>query len=240
MNVLKWIKKYIKYIILAFVLFCFLIPCCIHILFTIPAPISFFSSQWSAGDVLAFYGCILSFLSTTLLGIIACYQNKKLTQLNERANKVNEDMAKLQLINCKSYAKIDIDEISIKEENNTFFITLKFVPLNNIPIVNIQVKGCYEIKRNEGWEKIGEGYEKEIEDTGLVYITKPDAIIWDNSFDCIGNEISITLCSNYVDYRIKMFCFTLLINNIYGYETKQLFNVMTVSDKFRAYNTIEK
>ena len=70
-----WLKRHkIPIAIISFVII-FGVPLIIHILFKIKAPNSFWVAEWSAGDLLSYYGSILAFLGTVVLGILALYQN---------------------------------------------------------------------------------------------------------------------------------------------------------------------
>ena len=71
-----WIKKH-WFIVLLFTLVIILgIPFGIHLLFKIHPRVSFFSAEWSAGDTLTYYGSVLSFVGTVVLGALALYQNR--------------------------------------------------------------------------------------------------------------------------------------------------------------------
>lgn len=70
-----WLKRHkILITIISFVII-FGVPLIIHVLFKIKAPNSFLVAEWSAGDLLSYYGSILAFLGTVVLGILALYQN---------------------------------------------------------------------------------------------------------------------------------------------------------------------
>ena len=73
-----WIKKHK----IAFTLICLIIlllligvPFIINILFKISASVDIFVAEWDAGDALGYYGAILSFIGTVVLGALALYQN---------------------------------------------------------------------------------------------------------------------------------------------------------------------
>ncbi len=51
---------------------------------------------WGADDVLSFYGSILAFIGTILLGLLAYSQNKKAEELNIRLTKLEEEKFKLE------------------------------------------------------------------------------------------------------------------------------------------------
>ena len=48
-----------------------------------------YETDWGAKDVLSFYGDVLAFIGTTVLGIVAFFQNKKLHEETERREKMN-------------------------------------------------------------------------------------------------------------------------------------------------------
>lgn len=60
----KYLKKYKKEITIIAIITLFVIPLCIHVLFKMQAPISFLVAEWSAGDILAFYGVLVGAAAT--------------------------------------------------------------------------------------------------------------------------------------------------------------------------------
>lgn len=71
----EWIKKYRKLLLIIIFISIFLVPAIIHILFKIYPKNYFFIAEWSAGELLGYYGSILSFLGTVILGALSLYQN---------------------------------------------------------------------------------------------------------------------------------------------------------------------
>ena len=51
------------------------IPASINLLFKIPATSFLLQAEWDAGDALGYYGAVLSFIGTIVLGALALYQN---------------------------------------------------------------------------------------------------------------------------------------------------------------------
>ena len=75
---IDWIKKHrVLFSLICVVILLLLIgiPFVINILFKINASTDIFVAEWSAGDSLGYYGAILSFLGTVVLGALALYQN---------------------------------------------------------------------------------------------------------------------------------------------------------------------
>lgn len=113
---MKKISK-ILLIILAFCFIVFLIPLLINVLFKYDFEIPLLQSEWTAGDALNFYGSILTFLGTIVLGAISVWQTKKANSMSEKIlrNSLIESVTIPQL-----QQKIDID----LEENKDSKITM--------------------------------------------------------------------------------------------------------------------
>lgn len=71
----QWIKKHKSIVIFIVFIIIVGIPCLIHVLFKIHPTNTFFTAEWTAGDLLGYYGSILAFVGTVILGILALYQN---------------------------------------------------------------------------------------------------------------------------------------------------------------------
>ena len=86
---IDWIKKHrVLFSLICVVILLLLIgiPFVINILFKINASTDIFVAEWSAGDSLGYYGAILSFLGTVVLGALALYQNHIIkTEANKKA-----------------------------------------------------------------------------------------------------------------------------------------------------------
>ena len=75
---IDWFKKHrVLFALICVVILLLLmgIPFVINILFKINATTDSFVAEWAAGDALGYYGAILSFLGTVVLGALALYQN---------------------------------------------------------------------------------------------------------------------------------------------------------------------
>ena len=90
-KIIDWIYRH-KLII---VIICFVvimgIPLLIHACFVLPAPIECLEAKWSAGDLLNYYGVILTFISTTILSVAALRQ----TVVLERKNAVERSKIRI-------------------------------------------------------------------------------------------------------------------------------------------------
>lgn len=79
----EWIKKHkVLFIIICIIVFIVLIgvPFGINLLFKIQSNINIFEAEWTAGDALGYYGTVLSFIGTVVLGALALYQNHIIKQ----------------------------------------------------------------------------------------------------------------------------------------------------------------
>lgn len=84
-----------KKIILSIVGICFAIigiPIIIHILFKMNLGIKWIEAEWTAGEFLAYYGNVLSFLGTIVLSSLALWQNKKIKDESDRHTRYLEKL----------------------------------------------------------------------------------------------------------------------------------------------------
>ena len=130
-KVLEWIKKHkAKTVLLGIIIF--LAPLIIiHLLFKWYWGADFFVAEWSAGELLGYVGTFFAFAGTVALGILALWQNDKLSKQNDAYRKMieNKDMPKLvtRIIlmggGLMSFEKIKI--INLTESIATDFEILK-------------------------------------------------------------------------------------------------------------------
>lgn len=77
-------------LIISTIILIFGIPFAIHIFFKIHAPCSFLEAEWTAGDILGYYGAILSFAGTVVLGVLALYQNHIIKEEADKRTEILE------------------------------------------------------------------------------------------------------------------------------------------------------
>ena len=87
-----WIKKHKIFVFIIAITVTLGVPVIIHIVFKIDSGISFLEAEWEAGDVLAYYGSILSFIGTVVLGALALYQNKLIKEESEKRADIKDKM----------------------------------------------------------------------------------------------------------------------------------------------------
>lgn len=144
----KWIKKHKALFIIICVLILIAligIPFAINLLFKVDTKINMFHAEWSAGDALGYYGSVLSFLGTVILGALALYQNhiikeeadKKSALLEEKEHIENMPKFSMHFRSCfgfavklgfaiKNYSKnisydIKVYDIRIKSNDTTMW-----------------------------------------------------------------------------------------------------------------------
>ena len=95
----NWIKKHKVLFILTglFILILLVgIPLLINILFKFNLNIGLFQAEWSAGDALGYYGAVLSFLGTVILGALALYQNHTIKLASDNKSARLEEKERLE------------------------------------------------------------------------------------------------------------------------------------------------
>lgn len=121
------------------------VPFAINLLFKVDTKINVFQAEWSAGDALGYYGAVLSFLGTVILGALALYQNhiikeeadKKAALLEEKEYIENMPKFSMHFRSCfgfavklgfaiKNYSKnisydIKVYDIRIKSNDTTMW-----------------------------------------------------------------------------------------------------------------------
>ena len=117
---LEWIKKHKGTFMLACISVLFLligVPLIINILFKTYSSIEIFQAEWSAGEALGYYGAVLSFIGTVVLGALALYQNhvikadadKKAALLEEREHRENMPRFRFGLRGANGFCgKLDV------------------------------------------------------------------------------------------------------------------------------------
>jgi hypothetical protein len=83
--------------IIGFIIFSFIIPICIWFLYLIGHYIIIIPTDFSAGELLAYWGAILSFMSTSFLGILVLWQNIKANNISNRLSLIEKKRFKLDL-----------------------------------------------------------------------------------------------------------------------------------------------
>ena len=115
-RILDWITKHKKITITIFMILIILPMAIIHLLFKWKSNCYWIESEWSAGDVLGYFGEVLSFVGTVVLGYIAITQTEKANQLNKQLLDIEKNKIKpyFDFVPSQLY-KIFLDE-AMREE----------------------------------------------------------------------------------------------------------------------------
>lgn len=129
-KIVKWIQEH-KKITIFLIGMCILAPILvIHFLFKIHSGYYWIEAEWEAGDVLGYFGDVLSFVGTVVLGYIAIAQT-------EKANQMNKELLEIE----KNRIKPCIDIISTEMSNiylgETMRKKLQEVYMKNEPILEL-------------------------------------------------------------------------------------------------------
>ena len=199
---------------------------CIFLIVGVPIVIQFVSlihtsngfliEKWTAGELLNYYGTILTFLGTIILGIIAVRQNDQIKEISDESNKLNLRMLKLEECARKSY--VSLKDISLSSNN---VVTAKFENLNSNLISTLKIKNSDSIFRSTKWnckdpllKGIKEIVINDIEDKLLV------------SPFYNGKDICIFIKDERIEPdTLVNICLILESTNIFGYQTIQKFSI---------------
>lgn len=104
-KLIKWITIHKKQMIILIIAIIILPMIVIHFLFKIKTNCYWIQAEWDAGEVLGYFGDILSFIGTVILGYIAIAQTEKANQLNEELVKIEKNRIKpcLEISSMQSY-----------------------------------------------------------------------------------------------------------------------------------------
>lgn len=216
-NLMKWILKHKICIGCIFFVLIIGVPFIIHVLFSVKIQNDFFVAKWSAGELLSYYGTILSFLGTIILGIIAIKQNNQIRNISKEANDVNLRMLKLEECAKKSY--ITIKNVNI---SNDKFISIQFKTLNSDQISSFSVMNSNTMFRGTEWKDYRDAMIKGMKE--LVITDVKNHFLVAPYYD--GRDICIILEENKIEPGEAItICFIVELINVWGYKTKQKFSV---------------
>ena len=136
-----WMKKHKKLASFITFMIIFGIPFIIHMLFKLHSNIDFFVAEWTAGELLSYYGSILAFLGTIILGALSLYQNQIIKQetdkrtelLEQRKRESNMPRFRLRHISSqenKQKLQLEIENISENIANDLVLYDIKILSAN--------------------------------------------------------------------------------------------------------------
>ena len=117
-KIIKWImrhKKSMIVLIIAIILFPII---AIHLLFKLQSNCYWIEAEWNAGEILGYFGDVLAFVGTVVLGYIAIAQTEKANHLNNELLDIEKNRIKPHLdISSMSLYKIYLEEDMKKKLN---------------------------------------------------------------------------------------------------------------------------
>lgn len=132
------------------------VPIIIHILFKIKLDIKWIEAEWTAGEFLAYYGNVLSFLGTIVLSSLALWQNKKIKDESDRHTQYLENL-EIEKNTPHFIAK----KMDSGPDNNNLEISINNISDNvayNVRIFNFRIynqkKILWETKRSWNYQAI--------------------------------------------------------------------------------------
>lgn len=134
---IEWMKKHIKLIIVLLALSIVVFPCIIHILFKIEVRNDFFVAEWTAGELLLYYGSVLSFLGTVILGALALYQNHIIKEEADKKTAIIE-----QREHEKNMPRFEVSMVSRSGQNSKLKLSIMNITnntANGIEVYNIHI-----------------------------------------------------------------------------------------------------
>lgn len=109
-KILKWIKQHKIRMVLILAVIILLPIIVIHFLFKITTGCYWIQADWQSGDVLGYFGDVLSFIGTILLGYVAIIQAEKANQLSNELLKIEKNRIKPCLDVSAQLYKIYLEE----------------------------------------------------------------------------------------------------------------------------------
>ena len=133
-EMIEYMKKRIKKIIL-FLVIAFAAPMLVvHLLFSIEAPAGWIAAKWSAGDLLTYIAGFESFVGTMTLGIVAAYQTKQSNALQRIS--VQQMLPVVNIASVKVHKWICIDR-KMLNDSARFDISNVFSGNDYHPQINV-------------------------------------------------------------------------------------------------------
>lgn len=201
---IDWIKKHkVLFIIICVLILIALIgiPFVINLLFKIGTDIKMFQAEWSAGDALGYYGAVLSFLGTVILGALALYQNhiikeeadKKASLLERKEHLENMPKFNMRFKHCQGFGVKIVFAIKNYSKNISY----------DIRVYDIRIKS----NDTTVWES-NKPYEKTALDTNSEFEINLDSPEIKNA-DVLTLHAHMSCKDKYNEhheYLLKMYC----------------------------------
>lgn len=186
-------------------------PFIINSLFKLETSNKFLVAEWSAGDMLSYYGSVLVGLATVYLSYVAITQAKF-------ANDLNKDLLFLSKIEREVYVDLNLDNINIVERDGMKHISLEFKNITKNPIIESSLHYDNRILDSTLWSENNSGTIISNFHSIIKNDSKRDKerLLFDIFFETDSNFILLP-------FQIKL-------KSIYRLETKQNFNIVVFNN----------
>lgn len=200
----KLLKQYWKVFFIFFVVAIIIIPLLIHICFKINTPIEFFQAEWSAGDVLAFYGVLVGAVAT----VWGVYLSIQYSRSNYQEDVKNRVLPFIALTTLKVRSRFSIfhtsdmhDNISESNEYEEYKVEKIYYIIKKGKVTpKTGLTGEQEQKLKQG------GLRWETNDSGTAQLVCIDLVTMPFELENVGNGVAnrfrIGLNSQTVDENV--------------------------------------
>lgn len=106
-KIFRWINQHKVMTIVLLVIIVFFPLVVIHVIFKIRVNCYWIKSEWSAGEVLSYFGEVLSFIGTMVLGYVAIKQTEKSNSLSDKLVQIEEER-RMPILDIVQYQKCKI------------------------------------------------------------------------------------------------------------------------------------
>lgn len=217
------IKKYKKRIYVLSAILVAGVPFLIHCLFKLHIGNDFLIAEWSAGDILLYYG-------TMLLGVVTIYLAYVAVKQTQIANDTNNRLLKINEMERKVFLKLNLCECEIKNENNIKFVSIYLENMTNNVIIDCDIKSSDKLLVDTNWS-----FDQESKN-GIV-VTKFESITGNGLIE-EDKKLKYTLAVKKYKSPFLLISFKTISKSIYGLETIQYYNIIFINESFLGYKTL--
>lgn len=199
------------------------VPFGIHCLFKLNCGCDFLIAEWSAGDILSYYG-------TVILGGITVYLSYIALEQNQAANDINNRLLKIDEMERKAVLKLNLSESEITDEGNIKFVSICFENMTNNVIVDLNIEKSEKLLLKSNWV-----FNQENEN-GII-VTKFESISGQGLIE-EEKKLRYTFTIKNYDCKFLLLSFKTVSKSIYGLETTQNYNIILTDSIFNGYKTL--
>ena len=190
---------------------------------------------WDASDVLSFYGAILSFLGSTVLGVVALVQNEKIRKFSLKVFDMEHRYEKAPMFALKNiefqtdaFFQEDYKNVQISEKNNVWTTTVK---THDERDPEAELYFCIFL------ENVGEGLAKNIkiqcyDELGIEMVDRFEPIIKVNE-ECKFLYRLPIFVGNRTDGENDYYHIEIFYESVYGFKSGQ--TICVEGEKIKGY-----